>query len=538
MIFGGKKKLFVINRLPDHDISPLIHNHHKPCAAFHLMRILEFLSVRVLSDSVLWSSRAMSILLMLAGFFVLPEEQAAAQFSPEISACAPSSGYRGQTIDLFIRGNNTRFDQNPQVSLGSGIRIDQITVQSSVSMVVKITLLEEAADGLFDLNVTAGGKLMVLENAFTVFTRGAEVAATLMVYPVGVVYASDLKPGNIKNAPLLFSIQVMNDALDRNLEARLAIKGQSKGLLANAVKQLGAVLGRQTVSFSNRDFSEISVSEAGQEISNYLQQTGMLPPDMYYYTLQIVDLSTGQVVAEAEGIQEIGNQAWEIQLLYPGSPFDQLPEPLLVSLPVFQWFSQAESFDFALYEVRENSASAEDITQSLPVFRQNGIKGNTFWWPNSAEPLREGATYAWQVKGNISSTSGPRVLPSPVWWFTMGKFGTMSPLIPQDFEMLVHPDTMKLATRQPGVPYKLVLMDNNKTEIPVRTGVVWKVVPSIAGRITPDGVFFPGDRPMKCAIVAQYGERTQFADAEIVWKPEDNFSGYMKYFIRELFGLP
>jgi hypothetical protein len=42
---------------------------------------------------------------------------------------------------------------------------------------------------------------------------------------------------------------------------------------------------------------------------------------------------------------------------------------------------------------------------------------------------------------------------------------------------------------------------------------------------------------MQCAIVAEYGERTQFADAVIEWKPEVDFGGYMKHFIREVFGL-
>ncbi len=501
------------------------------------MKILKSLLIRTLPDAIHYSFRVFGLLCIGIAFLVFSSFCVSAQFSPEIIACAPASGFRGQVLDVFIRGNNTQFGQNPQVSLGNGIRIDKITVQSAVSIVVKITVLEDAGDGPVNLVVTAGGKTISLENAFTVFTQGAEVAATLLVYPVGVVYASDLKPGNIRNAPMLFSIQVMNDASDRNLEARLAIKGQSKGLLANAVRPLGLVRARQTVSFSNRDFSEISVSEAGQDVSNYLQQTGMLPPDLYYYTLQVVDITTGKVVAEAEGIQELGNQAWEIQLLSPGSAFDQLPEPVFVPLPVFQWFSQAESFDFALYEVRDNSASPEDIIQSLPVYRQSGIKGTSLWWPNSAEALKEGVTYAWQIKANISSTSGPRVLPSPVWWFTMGKFGTGNKVIPQDFEMQVLPDGMKLATRQTPVQYALSILDNNKMQVAVRSGVVWKVVPSIAGRITADGKFYPGDRPMECAIVAEYGERTQFADATIEWKPEADFGGSMRHFIREVFGL-
>jgi hypothetical protein len=474
---------------------------------------------------------------ILASVLALNSRPAAAQFSAEIIGCAPSSGYKGQSLDLFIRGSNTQFDQNPEVNLGTGIRIDKIFVQSAFSMVAKITILEGAAEGPVDLKVRAGGKTITLENAFSVFTAGIEVTATLMVYPVGVVYASDLKPGNIKNAPLLFSIQVLNDASSRNLEARLSIKGQKKGLLANAVKPLGTVAARQVVTFSNRDFSEISVSNAGQQISDYLQETGLLPPDLYYYTLQVVDLATGNVLTEAEGIQEIGNQAWEIQLLSPGGPSDQLPQPVFVSLPVFQWFSQAESFDFALYEVRDNSGSMEDITQSLPVYQQSGIKGNSFWWPNSAEPLIEGKTYAWQIKAYVSSTSGPRVLPSPVWWFTMGRQGTGNPGIPQNFEMIVSPDNLTLATGQSAVQYSLSLLDNNKTEVPVKAGVVWKVIPSFAGHMTADGKFFAGDRPMRCAIVAQYGERTQFADAEIIWNPGTDFGGFFRNFIQEVFGI-
>ena len=501
------------------------------------MKIWEFIFLKILLDTIHHFFKVFVLLCIGTTYLVFTSYHASAQFSPEIIACAPASGFRGQVLDLFIRGINTQFDQNPEVSLGNGIRIDKITVQSAVSIVAKITILEEAGDGPVNLIVTAGGKTISLENAFHIFTQGAEVAATLMVYPVGVVYASDLKPGNIRNAPMLFSIQVMNDPLDRNLEARLAIKGQSKGLLANAVRPLGLVRARQTVSFSNRDFSEISVSEAGQDVSNYLQQTGMLPPDLYYYTLQVVDITTGKVVAEAEGTQEIGNQAWEIQLLSPGNAFDQLPEPVFVSLPVFQWFSQAESFEFALYEVRDHAASPEDIIQSLPVYRQSGIKGTSFWWPNSAESLKEGVTYAWQIKAYISSTSGPRVLPSPVWWFTMGKFGAGNNVIPQDFEMQVLPDGMKFMTRQAPVQYSLSILDNNKMQVPVQSGVVWKVVPSIAGRITADGKFYPGDRPMPCAIVAEYGERTQFADAIIEWKPEADFGGYMRHFIREVFGL-
>jgi hypothetical protein len=260
---------------------------------------------------------------------------------------------------------------------------------------------------------------------------------------------------------------------------------------------------------------------------------------LYYYNLQVFDLGTGQMVAEAEGVQEIGNQAWEIQLISPGSPMvEQLPEPVFTNLPVFQWFSQAESFDFSLYEVRDHTVSPEDVTQSLPVYRQNGIKTPTIWWPNSAEPLIKGKTYAWQVKANISSTSGARVLSSPVWWFTIGKSEPGSPSLPLDAELLVEPDGLKLATGQVPVQYTLIIRDQNQVQTQVQSGVVWKVVPSFAGTITQTGKFYPGERPLNCAIVAQYGEKSQFADAVIEWKPDTDFSGYMHYFIRELFGLP
>jgi hypothetical protein len=479
-----------------------------------------------------------SLTLVLIFIFWLTHNPISAQFSPEIISCAPNSGYKGQSLDVFIRGNNTQFDLSPQIELGEGVRIDKITVQSNVLMVLRVTVLGEALDGPRNLKITAGGKTVFLENAFDIFTLGAEVSATMMVYPVSVVYASDLKSNNIKNSPMLFSIQVMNDAVERKLEARLSIKGQRKGLLANATKPLGIVSGQKIISFSNRDLSEISISEAGQQISDYLQETGILPPDLYYYILKVVDLGTGKVVAEAEGVQEIGNQAWEIQLLSPGSPMDQSPEPILVSLPFFQWFSQAESYDFALYEVRENSSSAEDITQSLPVYRQSGIKGSTLWWPNSAEPLVSGKTYAWQIKANLSSTSGPRVLLSPVWWFTVGKTGTGASTIPQDFELFLNPPMATVGTGQPPTQFTLSLLDKNKTLIPVKSGVEWKLIPSIAGRITQDGKFTPGDRPMKCAVVAQYGEKSQFADVDIEWKSSNDFGGGIKYFIRELFGLP
>mgnify|MGYP006171434143 CR=1 FL=1 len=99
---------------------------------------------------------------------------------------------------------------------------------------------------------------------------------------------------------------------------------------------------------------------AAEDLFDEAGATGLLPPDTYSFRVQVTEVGEGEVTS-GEGTIETTNPSAAIELDEPGGPLGQVPEALVEAHPLFQWFSPAQVFDFALYRVRDDRQSAEDV---------------------------------------------------------------------------------------------------------------------------------------------------------------------------------
>ncbi len=87
-----------------------------------------------------------------------------------IQSISPVKGSQGQTLDVTINGNGTRFDTGSVASFsGSGITVNSTTFKTATQVVANITIDNAAAPGKRDVNVVTGDDTpKALTQAFTV----------------------------------------------------------------------------------------------------------------------------------------------------------------------------------------------------------------------------------------------------------------------------------------------------------------------------------------------------------------------------------
>lgn len=447
---------------------------------------------------------------------------------PQLITLLPDHASPGDELDVQIVGSETHFQQGvSQADFGSDIVVQDLQVQSEVAAVAHVLVAGDAAPGFRTVRVITGAEIAELSNGFEIREATGDVLVQIQVIPVNVLYLSDLDPQNPQDAPLLFTITVINDDQQRNLTVRLGVSG-STGELVIATRGFSQVAPGATLVFDNREFDDYQTTPAGDALIAEASQTGMLPPDDYRFHVQVLD-DKGNLIAEDEGTITTTNPTSQLELIAPGSPFTEAPEEIFTTTPFFQWFATGGTFDFALYPVFSGQTAPEDVVQNRPAHQQQGLTVTNLAYPPFAEPLVEGRTYAWQVVAKIPTSSGTATLTSPVYWFRIGGSqpggGSISRIqvIPQQ------------VTLQIGQSQSFQALVFNATGQPVNRPVSWRVVPSLGGTIDPSGLFTAGTRPMAVAVVAEADGQENYATAVIEWTA----AGLdMETFLRELFGLP
>jgi hypothetical protein len=85
---------------------------------------------------------------------------------PTVTSIIPTSADRGDTIDIDITGTN--FIEVSDISFGSGTFVSTATIYTSTQMRATVSIDSDAALGVKDVSVTAGGVTGTLTNGFTV----------------------------------------------------------------------------------------------------------------------------------------------------------------------------------------------------------------------------------------------------------------------------------------------------------------------------------------------------------------------------------
>jgi hypothetical protein len=86
--------------------------------------------------------------------------------SPEIDTLTPAYGRQGQELEVVITGDN--FGEATAVSFGTGVTVDEFTVDSATQITVQITIAGNAAAGPRDVTITTPEASGAMANAFEI----------------------------------------------------------------------------------------------------------------------------------------------------------------------------------------------------------------------------------------------------------------------------------------------------------------------------------------------------------------------------------
>jgi len=446
-----------------------------------------------------------------------------------IQSLVPSAGLKGQQLELVVRAIGTQFSSsNTNVSLGQGIIINHVIVSNGFTLRINISIDAGASAGSRTLKIMSGNQSLELTDAFEVIAEGNSLQAILEIVPVQTIYASDFDPNNPTLAPILFKVTVMNDQLQRNLKVVFSLLMEGEGLLGKAIKKLPNTPPMSVVHIDNRQFESYEFSPASKKVADLVQQTGILPAGNYTYKIEIFD-EQNNILVQTEAPNYITNQSTDIVLISPGNALELAPEVVSVAQPIFQWVSSANQFDLLLFKVEPGQKNVQQIIQSLPVYKQLGITGNTLMYPLSAEVLEVGKTYAWQIRSYINTAAGNLMVESPLFWFSYAKSDIHQveivsfKVIPEDTDIAAG-GTMQ---------FKVEALNAQGQAVTIQP--TWSVAPFSEGMINNAGIFKAGNLPKTIAVIAAYGSFKDYAVVNIKFQKTENADFDLLY---QLFGNP
>lgn len=450
-----------------------------------------------------------------------------------LTTVTPNSGIPGQTINVLVRGTGTQFTNLSIVNLGPGITIENVQAVSSELLSFRAVLGQTLNMGPREIQITNGSDQLVLPGAFTVFGLGAQLMVNLTVMPIQSLNLSDIDPSNVANAPILFYVNVYNDASNRaNLKAKLTLSGSRYGNIAFAEKNIASLSSMATLQFSSREFDKYQIATIDNtDFFNDAIKSGSLPADVYTYLIEIIDASNNTVLVSGEGKNTITNQITRPELISPGQNMSMAPGEVRTPNPMFSWFSQGQDFDLFVYMVNPGQTTPQEIALNRPVFEQRGIRTNTFPYPAGAELLVDGKLYAWQVVLHVPAGSNTNLLTSEMNWFV---YRNSSPSSVTVTDLKISPEEVFV---MPNKTFQFVAKGYGANGEPIeQVNASWRVVPATGGTIDKDGLFTAGSQSGPVAVIAQYGDLQVYSTVTIA--PVEFSDWNMKKFLEQLFGLP
>jgi hypothetical protein len=451
-----------------------------------------------------------------------------------ITALAPSSGVPGQTVDVVIRGMNTGFKSGVSKVViidGSDIEVKNLTVQDPQTAIATFTISSTAVPGFRTIIVNTNTESVRLENAFEVFTANTQLRVNIQALPVQSVQLSDFDLNSPNKSPLVFQCNIYNDNRSRKVKIFVFFSAASKGEIGYINTDIVTLDPLQYYKFTNNDFSHFKTSGAkGDAFIIEVRAANGLPADEYTYRMEVRE--NNSVITSDETVNVVTNPVNNPELITPGADFTAETEKVFSPQPLFQWFGNTQKYDFALYFVKDEQ-TPQEVVRSLPVFKQDDITGNNFIYPNYAEKLVEGKTYAWQVRGKFAGSKGTQYLPSQVYKFVYNGSGSGGSV----FKIAITPQDIDLKTGEKH-QFTAQLLDKENRPI-TNIQPTWQVVPSKA-TITQDGLLTAGNETTSIAVLVKAGSVSEFATVNI--KPgETTVLGedwMIDKMLRKIFGLP
>lgn len=359
--------------------------------------------------------------------------------------------------------------------------------------------------------------------------RSQDVMVQLDTVPLETLRLSDFDPLNPAATSIFFVVTVTNGDQARDLGLRVEVTALNAGYLGAANTELGVLPANATLVRTNQQFDSFEVSDAAEDLADYALRRGLLPPDEYQFKIMVIEHTDGGdvIVGEEDDSIITTNPGGNLDLVAPGNEFLIEPEPLTNPQPLFQWLSDANEFEFSLFEVRPGQLSPEDVATNLPVYTTDDLDQETFSYPAFAEQLVDGRIYAWQVTALISTAAGVVRQPSEMFWFQYSNpaagDGDSNPGDVFVKSLTLDPQEVTIA---PGESVRLTYeaLDANDGLV-VNARPEWRMVPDGYGTIRDDGTFTAEERTGAVAIVAAMGTVEDYATVIIESPEESSASG-------------
>jgi hypothetical protein len=457
-------------------------------------------------------------------------------FAQTIMSISPSSvtpGSQDITKDIVVRTVGTHFkDGVTKIDFGDpGIIVKGFKVMNQELGNATILISKELAPGPRTIKITTGTEEVIADNLFEIMAPTGELRAVMDVIPNPSVSLGDFDTKNPQGSPLLFIITIYNNSEDRALlHGELTITGDIYGKVASGIKIIPTLGPNNILRFDNKSFDKYQVDRSNEQFFKAAVSNGVLPSDVYTYSFSLYDdHNTSILTVEDKNVVE--NVIARPELIYPGGEMSNKPEDMQQKFPMFQWFSQATDFDIAIYPVNEFQKTPEEVVLNRPVYQQKGLKTSTFMYPASAEALREGQVYAWQVTAYQQTSKGRQALKSNVFWFKLISNTQVENTITS---IEISPDDVDVEVKTSQKFSARALNDEGK-EVPFKPE--WKVIPSNMGTIDQTGTFTANSIPGTAAIVVKYGPMEEYITVMVTSQLALQ-KAMNEGFLKELFGLP
>ncbi|MFI5221440.1 MAG: hypothetical protein ACHQK8_03870 [Bacteroidia bacterium] len=466
---------------------------------------------------------------------------------PTLTSIAPNAGSTGQTMDVMIKGSGTSFLQGiTKIDMGPNIYIDPNLVRvhnkEMLTATIKITS-DNSKIGVYGVTVTTNNEILPKPGypqiAFEIFYSFSKLRGVIEVMPVQTLNLSDFDPTNFAGSPNLFYVTIYNDDKVRsNVVVTVTMFTGSLGTVGTMTKTIAQIGENAVLRLTNKDFPKLDASTAGPDLLNKVRQSGMFPPDNYTFQLQITDPAAGNSPVYNEVTILITNPNYKPELISPGNNFNRPPEVVINGYPVFQWFGQADQFDFYLYMVNDGQ-SPEEAVRNIPQFKKLDNVGNILPYPVYAEQLVDGKTYAWQVIAKVSNSKTTQLFPSEVFWFLHDAPESISRTLVEEEKTITH---VKIepsdAVINAGSSFQFEAVGYDANNMPVEiTEMEWKVTP-LEGTVDSTGLFVAGLKPGTMAVVVKVNDVEDFATITVKPAAVKTDEQMIDKIMKDLFGLP
>ena len=157
-----------------------------------------------------------------------------------------------------------------------------------------------------------------------------------------------------------------------------------------------------------------SISEAAR-----LQQAGIIPYGLYIYCIDVIEVSSGSMLANACQELELGPVSPPVLQSPDDGAIVEQPTPVLTWLPPTP-FPQGQDlvYDLRLVEIIKGQSAYEALQRNPALLFQSGLPTNMLLYPPDASPLSVDKRYAWQVMARSGEYT---VGETEVWSFSIGQ---------------------------------------------------------------------------------------------------------------------